>query len=194
MTITKNFEKRKAPDADFAYPNSDVTAWLIGLAVSNLPASAISVGVLLAAKFLNRRSGRCYPSVPKMMKALGKPESTVKDGIRALIKAGLLSTESRGPGKTNEYTFEIDKALVLALETGGRNTDGAGGRNLDGWGVENSTPEPEKGTCEFKPVAAVARGKAPAARDLSAKDLSFGPTGPQGSEVPREIARERRLA
>ncbi|SIQ99022.1 hypothetical protein SAMN05880590_11016 [Rhizobium sp. RU35A] len=171
MKITRKLARDKADE--FAYSNEDITGWLVGLAVSKLPASALSVGVLLVAKFLNRKSGRCYPSIPKIMATLGRPESTVKDGIRALVGAGLLSVESRGAGKSNEYKLEIDRAFVMAMETGGRNLDGSGGRNFDGWGVGISTPEPENVTCEVEPSGIVPCGPPSQSLRSAGFDSSF---------------------
>nr|WP_145959146.1 helix-turn-helix domain-containing protein [Rhizobium sp. ACO-34A] len=193
MKIDPVFEKGK-PDEHFAYTAEDLRNWRIGLALADLPASSLRVGLLLADQFLNRKSGRCFPSYTKVAQALGMPESTVRDGARLLVRLGLINTESRGPGKTNQFAFDVDRALEIQRGVSDENSTGRGDENSTG-GRREFNPITKERTVEVEPDTGLPGELAHAVHDalLIEDHHSFGPVGPQGVEVPRNIER-RKLA
>jgi DNA-binding MarR family transcriptional regulator len=71
---------------------------------------AIGVAIYTAlARFANRRTGECWPTIPRIARMLDLGRSTVKRYLHRLQKAGLISIEERwdeeGDRTSNRYTL-----------------------------------------------------------------------------------------
>ena len=59
----------------------------------DLPHRAVSVYIYLSDRA--NKDGECWPAIPTIAKELKLSESTIRRALRALRKAGLITTEQR---------------------------------------------------------------------------------------------------
>lgn len=80
-------------------------------ALSRAAISAVAFRVAVRLlDHLNKKTGRCFPSVGTLAEAVGKSARTVRRALAELRAAGFISVK-RVPLKSNRYTFHFDKIL-----------------------------------------------------------------------------------
>jgi DNA-binding MarR family transcriptional regulator len=135
---------------------------LIDVHAKTIGAIGIAIYTVLA-RYANRRTGECWPTIARIERMLDLGRSTVKRYLHRLQKAGLISIEERwdeeGDRTSNRYTL-LDpdpKAIAQRLEpsdtpvhfTPATATEGGGSATdlpsvpCDALGGATTTPEPE---------------------------------------------------
>lgn len=78
--------------------------WSTLLVTSRLSKCARIIGIVIALRFRNKKTGLMCPAVPKIATVSGYSASSVKRGIRELETAGWLErTDGRGTGQFTKY-------------------------------------------------------------------------------------------
>jgi hypothetical protein len=174
--------------------------WRKVLYRTNLPASALRVGLALVDKFVNRGKGRCFPSLATIAEECNLSVRTVRDGIEALRRSGLIVTKKRGLRDTLDFTFCMP-SKAASYVTDSQHTETA--PQCDGFTYSNVTDlrnrddvnpsgnlrkEPPK-----KPPKKEGSGLGPAAHVVaSAPPLDIPPFGSHISQPP-DVEGEPRL-
>jgi len=88
--------------------------WIEQVAIdSTLKGDAVRLGVILATRFLNRRTGECWPAIATLAELLVIDESTVRRATASLIGAGYLTRKRGGKGRPNRYAITFhDRAKM----------------------------------------------------------------------------------
>jgi hypothetical protein len=134
---------------------------IIDVHAKTIGAIGIAIYTVLA-RYANRRTGECWPTIPRIARMLDLGRSTVKRYLHRLQKAGLISIEERwdeeGDRTSNRYTLlapdpeavakrqeQPESAAVLSaatpIEGGGSATD-LPSVPCDALGGSTTTPEP----------------------------------------------------
>lgn len=72
-----------------------------------LCANAKVLGVLLATKYLNRRTGVCWPAIATLADDMGVDEKTIRRATGSLVERGYLQSKQRGLGLSNVYSISF---------------------------------------------------------------------------------------
>jgi DNA-binding MarR family transcriptional regulator len=134
---------------------------IIDVHAKSIGAIGVAIYTVLA-RYANRRTGECWPTIPRIARMLDLGRSTVKRYLHRLQKAGLISIEERwdeeGDRTSNRYTLlapdpeaiatrqqQSASSVVLAgpptTERGGSATDRPSGP-CDAVGESPMSPEP----------------------------------------------------
>jgi hypothetical protein len=132
---------------------------IIDVHAKTIGAIGIAIYTVLA-RYANRRTGECWPTIPRIARMLDLGRSTVKRYLHRLQKAGLISIEERwdeeGDRTSNRYTLlapdpeavakrqeqpESSAVLAAATKGGGSATD-LPSVPCDALGGSTTTPEP----------------------------------------------------
>ncbi|NHT77532.1 helix-turn-helix domain-containing protein [Rhizobiaceae bacterium CRRU44] len=161
--------------------------WQEAMMSADLPASAFRVALAIL-KFINRESGRCFPSFETIAAATTLSVAGVRKGVAALRKAGFLVTTKSGFNRSLDYQIQLPTAEMDAGETsqtGRTNRPKQDGRRVPFGTVEpphlgpitfevTSEEEPRKvtiGDSAFSPAPNASRPSAPS----NDKSFSGGP-------------------
>lgn len=91
--------------------------WREALYKSDLPASALRVGLALVEKFLNRKTGKIFPSLEAIAAECRMPVETVRKGLKALKEFGMISTRKSGFNSSLDYF--LNAATLVSKEAKG---------------------------------------------------------------------------
>jgi hypothetical protein len=81
--------------------------WRAVLMQTDLPASAFRVGLAITDGFMNKQTGRAFPGFKSLADATKLPERTVRSGVGALRKAGLIFTKKTSFDGSLEFYLVI---------------------------------------------------------------------------------------
>lgn len=94
--------------------------WSTLLVTARLSSCARIIGIVLALRFRNKKTGLMCPAVPKIATVSGYSTASVKRGVRELESAGWLErTDGRGTGQFTKYRLrwpEKVTTLEAAIE------------------------------------------------------------------------------
>ncbi|WP_350339834.1 helix-turn-helix domain-containing protein [Pararhizobium gei] len=178
---------------------ADRWKWRRELRTSDLPASALRVGLALVDEW--GRNAEVFPSFDTIAEVTGLKRRAVKCGIEALREAGLIATHKTGISDSLRYYF-VSREYVntslreVAVEGPRRDANTAFCRDVDtSFGTDaftsgNLSQEPDESNLN---TSSSCDGAA-ALQDLPTSDPSFAPDGAQGVEIPRQVTKERRSA
>ena len=137
MSKVVQFPSREKGD-DFTARKLD---WVEAVTIdSSVSAEAARLAILVAIRFLSRRSGSAFPSQKTLGHVLGITDRQVRRHMGALIEAGYIAQINRGRNKSNEYR--------MAFPTGHQTSSGTKrDRTSEGTGTGHlaSGPGPDIG-------------------------------------------------
>ncbi|NZD62920.1 helix-turn-helix domain-containing protein [Rhizobium sp. WYCCWR 11290] len=81
--------------------------WRARLMQTDLPASAFRVGLAITDGFMNKQTGRAFPGFEALADATKLPVRTVRSGVDALRKAGLIFTRKMSFDGSLEFHLAI---------------------------------------------------------------------------------------
>lgn len=91
--------------------------WREALYKSDLPASALRVGLALVEKFMNRATGCVFPSHETIAAECRMSIETVRTGLKALKEFGMITTRKTGFNKSLHYLMHA--AVVISRDAKG---------------------------------------------------------------------------
>lgn len=109
------------PEGKVALSHQALSDWTMAViraaSLKHLRPSCVSVAAALAVKFMNRRTGACYPKLETIAVETGLPLSTVKAAIKILKEAGFLSWGRAWFNGPSSYRFVIPGSLARETPT-----------------------------------------------------------------------------
>lgn len=94
---------------------SEPHRWLLPIMESNtLTPGAKIIAYVLIAKYANRATGDCYPSMEEIAAATNLKPEGVRFAMRKLRDAGYLTARRRGYSTSNQYLFALPRASETA--------------------------------------------------------------------------------